>query len=99
MLLEHIGVDLDRQERAHTMKLSRAVRAATKGAWRPQRGKHPQTGVRCRGFLKVQGESGQPQPVWTPSDNLRPNSRPDLNPLLAIDHSCLDNMDILFFER
>ncbi len=99
MLLEHIGVDLDLQERAHMMKLSRAVRAATKGASRPQRGKNPQTGVRCRGFFKVQGESGQPQPVWTPSDNLKANGRPDLNPLLPIDPSCLDNMDILFFER
>ena len=102
-LLEAIDVPLDRQDRATQMKLGRAVKAAVGKRWIADRGTHPHTLQRVRGFRKVVQQpdqlDGQPQPDGTSSEAGWPDGRPDLNPLQPGDLSSVDNLDNLFFER
>jgi len=99
VLLERIGVPLERQERADTMKLSRAVRAAVGREWIPDRGVHPVSNVRCRGYKRNEPLKGQPSGSGTSFDAGWPDGCPDLNPLTPGDLSSVDNLDNLFSKR
>lgn len=99
VLLERIGVQLERQERADTMKLSRAVRAAVGREWIPDRGVHPVSNVRCRGYKRAKPPKGQPNSEGTSMDEGWPDGCPDLNPLTPGDLSSVDNLDNLFSKR
>ncbi len=98
-LLEKIGVPLERQERADSMKLSRAVRAAVGKTWIPGRGVHPQSNIRCRGYKRNDRPKGQQSSSGTTLSTDWTDGCPDLNPLRAEDLSSVDNLDNLFIER
>lgn len=99
VLLERVGVPLERQERADTMKLSRAIRAAVGREWIPDRGVHPVSNVRCRGYKRNVPLKGQPNSAGTSIDEGWPDGCPDLNPLTPGDLSSVDNLDNLFLKE
>lgn len=98
-LLERIGVPLDRQERADTMKLSRAVKAAVGKAWKPTRRTDPATKILKRGYEMVGIPSSQPEVKSPTSARGWSDGRKDLNPLTATDLKDTANLSILFLER
>ncbi len=95
LLLERIGVPLDRQERADTMKLSRAVKAAAGNTWKPTRRTDSTTKVVKRGYELVdqpQADSPTPKPG-------RQEGWQDLSPLAARVLKPEAILTNLFFER
>ncbi|UPM50136.1 virulence-associated E family protein [Synechococcus sp. A10-1-5-1] len=83
LLLERIGVPLDRQERADTMKLSRAIKAAVGKAWKPRRRTDPTTKILKRGYEWVGNAGNQPQTDSPTSDQGWQEGWQDLSPLAA----------------